>query len=118
MLENKDILLKIKNIIKKNPEILKIKFMNMTPLEFINRLVKILDIETTDPYLKHRVYTEIRANQYYLYEIKKYGEFEYLKYELVKTVAFKYIKNANHIGIDGSLLQLPYEIWEHIFTFI
>ena len=44
--------------------------------------------------------------------------YEYLKYELVKTVAFRYIKNSNHIGNHATLYQLPYELWEHIFSFI
>ena len=35
-----------------------------------------------------------------------------------KKKVFRYIKNSNHIGNDTSLFQLPYEIWEHIFTFI
>jgi len=117
MLENKDILLKIKNIIKKNLKILQIKFMDMTPLEFINRLYKILDIETTQPYLKHRVYAQIRANQHYLYKIEKYINIEHPKYLLEKNFAFIYIKNSNHIGNNAMLLQLPLEMWEYIFTF-
>ena len=117
MLENKDILLKIKNIIKKNPKILQIKFMNMSLLEFVNRLVKILDIETTAPYLKHRVYAQIRANQHYLYKIEKFINIEYPKYLLEKSFAFIYIKNSHHIGNNAILLQLPLEIWEYIFTF-
>ena len=117
MLENKDIILKIKNIIKKNLKILQIKFMNMSPLEFVNRLVKILNIETEYPYLKHRVYAQIRANQYYLYQIENFINIEYPKYLLEKNFAFIYIKNSNHIGNNAMLLQLPLEIWEYIFTF-
>ena len=104
-LENEDseeIIIQIKNIIKKNPKMLKIKIIDMTPIELIIRLDKILDIEDTHPFLKHREHGKIRTNQHTLYEIKKYCEFEYLKYELVKTVELKYIKNSKHIGNDGT----------------
>jgi len=120
-LENEDseeIIIQIKNLIKKNPKILKIKIIDMTPLELINSLDKILYVEDTHPFLKYREHCEIRTHQHTLYEILKFANFEYLKYELVKTVAFTYIKNSNHIGNNSKLLQLPYEIWEHIMTFI
>jgi hypothetical protein len=54
----------------------------------------------------------------YLRRIKSDLLYEYLKYELVKNVAVRYIKNSNHIGNNSKLLQLPYEIWDHVFTFI
>lgn len=120
-LENEDheeIIIQIKNIIKKNPKIVYMKIMDITLLELINILDNILELETIYPFLKHREYCEIRCNQDSLHEIKKYGEFEYLKYELVKKVAFRFIKNSNHIGTDASLLQLPLHIWDEIFAFI
>ena len=56
----------------------------------------------------------------YLGKIKKLIEFEYIKHELVKHVAFRYIKNSNYIGITNNdkQRQLPLEIWEYIFTYI
>jgi hypothetical protein len=120
-LENKDIDevdIQIKNIIKKNAKILYIKFINITPLEFIDKLDKILEEEDNEPYLKYRHHCEIRRNQHYLYEILIFAKFEYLKYELVKKVAFRYIRNSNHVGNNATLFQLPLEIWEYIFTFI
>ena len=120
-LENEDqeeILIQIKNIIKKNPKILYEKVNGITPLEFINKLDKILDIEDTHPFLKHREHCEIRRNQHSLNEILQFEKFEYLKYEIIKTVACKSIKNSNHNGADATQLQLPLHIWEEIFTFI
>lgn len=120
-LENEDseeVEIQIKNIIKKNPKLLYIKFMNFTPLELINKLDKILDIEDTHPFLKYREHCQIRANQHCLYEIKKYAEFEYLKYELYKNIAFRDIQKLNNVGHNASLLQLPLRIWKYIFTFI
>lgn len=120
-LENEDseeIKIQIKNIIKKNPKILFKKVNNFTPLEFIDKLDNILDVEDTHPFLKCREHGKIRANQHSLYKIKQYANFEYLKYQIVKTVAFKYIKQSNHIGIDATRLQLPNEIWDYISTFV
>ena len=104
--DSEEIEIQIKNIIKKNPKILFEKVMNFTPLELIDILDKILDIEDTHPFLKYREHSKIRANQYTLYNIKKYANFEYLKYEIVKTVKSKYIEKSNHIGIDATELQL------------
>jgi hypothetical protein len=120
-LENEDedeINIQIKNIIKKNPKILYIKVLGFTPLEFINKLDNILEEEDNGPYLKYKNHCEIMTNKNYLYKILKFANFEYLKYEFVKGVAFRYIKNSKHIGNNATKYQLPYELWEHIFTFI
>ena len=120
-LENEDedeIIIQIKNLIKKNPKVVSMKFLDFTPIEFIKKLDSILDVEDTFPFLKYREHSEIRLNQHYLYDILKIAKFEYLSYELVKAVAFRYIKNSNHIGNSAELLQLPLHIWEYIFTFI
>ena len=108
----------IKNNIKKNPKVLYTKVMNETPLELIIKLDTILEEEDHEPYLKFRHHCKIRGNQHTLYDIQKFAKFEYLKYELVKTVAFRYIKNSNHIGHNAELLQIPLHIWEYIFTFM
>jgi hypothetical protein len=120
-LENEDledIILQIKNSIKQNPKVLFIKVMDLTPLELITRLNTILEEEHNDPFLKYMYHCQIRMNQCDLDHIQKFAKFEYLKYELVTTVAYRYIQNSNHIGNNGKLFQLPYELWEHIFTFI
>lgn len=120
-LENEDedeIIIQIKNLIKNNPKIISMKVLDFTPIELITKLDKILDVEDTHPFLKYREHGEIRTNQHHLYEILKFANFEYLKYELVKSVAFRYIKNSNHIGHNAELLQIPLHIWKYIFTFI
>ena len=120
-LENEDeeeILIQIKNIIKINPKILYIKFLDFTPIEFINRLDNILDVEDIHPFLKHREHCKIRKNQYNLYEILKFAKFEYLKCELIKSTSYRYIKNSNHIGNNAELFQLPLQVWNYMFTFL
>jgi hypothetical protein len=120
-LENEDedeIMIQIKNLIKKNPKVVSMKVLGFTLIEFISKLDAILDVEDTYEYLKYREHCEIRCNQHHLYDILKISNFEYLNYELVKSVAFRYIKNSNHIGNRGELLQLPLHIWEYIFTFM
>ena len=120
-LENEDeeeILIQIKNIIKINPKILYIKFLDFTPIEFINKLDTILDVEDTHPFLKYREHGEIRKNQHKLYEILKFAKFEYLKCELIKSTSYRYIKNSNHIGNNAELFQLPLQVWNYIFTFL
>jgi hypothetical protein len=120
-LENEDddeILIQIKNLIKNNPKIVYMKMMDITPIELIHKLDTILDVEDTHPFLKHREHCKIRYNQHNLFEILKFAKIVYLNYELGKNVAFRYIKNSNHIGNRGELLQLPLHIWEYIFTFI
>ena len=116
-IDYKEILMQIKNIIRKNPNVLTTKMMDMTPMDFINRLDKILDKEDTHPFLKYREHAQIRANQHSLYTIKKFIIIEYPQEQLEKKFAFRYIKNSNHIGNDETLLQLPLEMWEYIFTF-
>ena len=120
-LENEDeeeILIQIKNIIKINPKILYIKFLDFTPIEFINKLDTILDVEDTHPFLKYREHGEIRKNQHKLYEILKFAKFEYLKCELIKSTSYRYIKNSNHIGNNAELFQLPLQVWNYMFTFL
>ena len=120
-LENEDdeeIIIQIKNIIKKNPKILYIKFLDFTPIEFINRLDNILDVEDTHPFLKYREHCKIRKNQHNLYEILKFAKFEYLTNELIKNSAYRYIKNSNHIGNNAELFQLPLQVWNYMFTFL
>ena len=116
--DDEEILIQIKNIIKINPKIVYMKIMDITLLELINTLDNILEVEDTHPFLKHREHCEIRCNQHSLNEILKFAKFEYLKYEMLKNVAFRFIKNSNHIGTDVTQFQLPLHIWEEIFTFI
>ena len=51
----------------------------------------------------------------YLSKIKTHIVEQYKKREI-----FEYITKSNIIGIGNNtkLFQLPYELWEHIFTFI
>jgi hypothetical protein len=108
----------IKNLITQKPELVfKKNYMGMYPLEFINLLYKVLR-------LKHDGNDNGKGTLYAL-SIKEHLdkiihtiELEYFKYDLLKSVAFRYIKNSNHIGNNAKLFQLPYELWEHIFTFI
>ena len=89
----------------------------MYPLDFINLLYKVLR-------LKHDGNINGAGTGYalsikeYLNKIEDYIELEYFKYDLRKSVAFRYIKNSNYIGNNSSQFQLPMEMWEHIFTFI
>ena len=75
-------------------------------------------MEDTQPFLKYREHGEIRKNQHKLYEILKFAKFEYLKCELIKRTAYRYIKNSNHIGNNAELFQLPLQVWNYMFTFI
>ena len=54
-----------------------------------------------------------KENQMYLAKIKKY-----IIIHMRKKDAFEYIKQSRLIGNNTILFKLPYEIWEHIFTFI
>ena len=108
----------IKRLIKLKPELVfKKNYMGIYPIEFINLLYKVLQ-------LKHAGNDNGKGTRYalsikeHLDKIKEDILFEYFKYDLRKSVAFRYIKNSNHIGNNAKLLQLPYELWEHIFTFI
>ena len=116
--DDEEIVIQIKNSIKRNPKIVSMTIMNITLLELIDTLDDILEVEDKHPFLKHREHCEIRCNQHILSEIKKYAKIEYLNYELFKNVAFRYIKNSNHIGTDDTHLQLPLHIWKYIFTFM
>ena len=108
----------IKNLIQIKPELVFMKnYIGMYPLEFINLLYKVLR-------LKHDGNDNGRGTGYalsikeHLDKIKEDILFNYFKYDLRKSVAFRYIKYSNHIGNNAKLLQLPYEMWEYIFTFI
>jgi hypothetical protein len=109
-----------KKLIKQNPELVftKNKF-GLYPLELVELLFKTY-IDTYNSY--DNIHGFANISLIYLRKIKNDLLYEYVKYELSKRVAFRYIKNSNHIGIgngnNDKLLQLPYEIWEHIFTFI
>ena len=108
----------IKTLIQLKPELIFMKnYMGMYPLEFIDLLYKVLR-------LKHDGNNNGIGTGYalaikeYFNKIQKRIEFEYFKYDLCKSVAFRYIKNYNHIGNNAKLFQLPYELWQYIFTFI
>ena len=108
----------IKKFIQLKPElILKKNYMGMYPLEFIHLLYKILRLKHDGNDNGHGTRYALTIKEY-LDKITEKIELEYFKYDLRKSVAFRYIINANHIGTNAKLLQLPYEIWEHIMTFI
>lgn len=103
-------------LIVKNPELVftKNKF-GLYPLE----LVELLDqtfMRCYDSYKYMNGFPKLSYN--YLCMIRKDLLRVYIKYEFIKSVAFRYIRLSNHIGKDTSKYQLPYELWEHIFTFI
>ena len=113
-----DAYIQIKSVIQLKPEVIFTKnYMGMYPLDLIYLLYKVLR-------LKHDGNDNGRGTGYalsikeHLDKIKEDILFEYFKYDLRKSVAFRYIKHSNHIGNNAKLLQLPYELWEHIFTFI
>ena len=103
-------------LIVKNPELVFTKNnFGLYPLE----LVELLDqtfMRCYDSYKYMNGFPRLSYN--YLCMIRKDLLRVYLKYEFVKSVAFRYIRLSNHIGKDTSKYQLPYELWEHIFTFI
>ena len=106
------------NLIQLKPEVVFMKnYIGLYPLEIIDLLYEILQI-------KHDSNDNGKGIRYalvlkeYLDKIKENIKFEYFKYDLCKRNAFEYIKNYNHIGNNTTRLQLPYEIWEHVFTFI
>ena len=105
-----------KTLIKQHPELVFTKNnFGLYPLELVELLFKTY-ISCYTSYDNIKGFAKISLN--YLRKIKNDLLYEYLKYELVKTVAFRYIKNSNHIGNHATLYQLPYELWDHIFTFI
>jgi hypothetical protein len=105
-----------KTLIKKYPELVFTKNnFGLYPLELVELLFQTY-IYCYHSYDNIKGFAQISLT--YLRKIKNDLLYEYLKYELVKNVAFRYIKNSNHIGNNATLLQLPYELWEHIFTFI
>ena len=115
-----------KKLIKEHPELVFIKNnFGLYPLELVDLLTKTF-IDSYNTYYNYIRYDDRYDNIFnsstislsYLHKIKNDLRQEYIKYELVKKVAVRYIKNSNHIGTDASLLQLPLHIWEYIFTFI
>jgi len=117
---NKYEYIQIKNLLTQNPDIIYEKnYMNAYPLDLINHLQEILEDHSNYSY-NTKSFRHIHSNIKYLGKIKKLIEFEYIKHELVKHVAFRYIKNSNYIGITNNdkQRQLPLEIWEYIFTYI
>jgi hypothetical protein len=105
-----------KKLIKQHPELVfKKNNFGLYPLELVELLFQTY-ISCYHSYDNVKGFAQISLT--YLRKIKNDLLYEYLKYELVKNVAFRYIKNSNHIGNNANLLQLPYEMWEHIFTFI
>ncbi len=108
----------IKSLIQLKPEIVFIKnYMGLYPLEFINLLYKVLRLKHEGNDNGHGTGYALSIKEY-LDKITENILFEYFKYDLCKSVAFRYIKNSNHIGNNAKLFQLPYELWEHIFAFI
>jgi hypothetical protein len=106
------------NVIKQNPEVIFMKnYLGLYPLDFIDLLYDVLQLKYNGNDNGKGTYYALSIQEY-LGKIKKTIKYEYLKYDLCKSVAFRYIKNSNHIGNNGKRLQLPYELWEHIFTFI
>jgi hypothetical protein len=113
---NKGTYNEFKNLIKQIPDFVFTKNnVGLYPLELVELLFQTY-ISCYSSYDNIKGFANISLT--YLRKIKSDLLYEYLKYELVKNVAFRYIKNSNHIGNNAKLLQLPYEIWEHIFTFI
>jgi hypothetical protein len=109
---------KIKKLINLNPEIIfKKNYIGLYPLEFINLLYKILRLKHEGNDNGHGTGYALSIKEH-LDKITETILFKYFQYDLCKSVAFRYIKNSNHIGNNAKLLQLPYELWEHIFTFI
>jgi hypothetical protein len=108
----------IKTLIQLKPEVVFMKnYMGMYPLEFIDLLYKVLRLKHDGNDNGHGTGYALSIKEH-LNKIQKMIELEYFKYDLLKIVAFRYIKNANHIGNNAKLFQLPHEIWQHIFTFI
>ena len=113
---NKGTYQEFKKLIKKKPELVFIKNnFGLYPLELVDLIDQTL-FECYHSYSKIRGFAEVSFT--FLCKIRNDLWNEYLKAELVKSVAFRYIKNSNHIGNNSKLLQLPMEIWDHIFTFI
>ena len=107
----------IQKIIKENSKniLFTRNYKYFTPLMFVKLLQHVLIrdyeylfISNINKYKKRN-----KENQMYLAKIQND-----IIVHMRKKKAFRYIKNSNHIGNDTSLFQLPYEIWEHIFTFI
>jgi hypothetical protein len=105
-----------KTLILSKPELVFTKNnIGLYPLELVELLFQTY-ISCYHSYDNIKGFAQISLT--YLRKIKNDLLYEYLKYELVKNVAFRYIKNSNHIGNKSSKFQLPMEMWEHIFTFI
>ena len=113
---NKGTYQEFKELIKQKPELVFIKNnFGLYPLE----LVDLIDQSFFECYHSYPKMCGFAAVSFtFLCKIRNDLWNEYLKAELVKSVALRYIKNSNHIGNNAKLLQLPMEIWEHIFTFI
>jgi len=108
----------IKKLINLKPELVfKKNYMGLYPLEFINLLYKVLRLKHDGNDNGHGTRYALSIKEH-LDKITENILFEYFKYDLCKSVAFRYIKNSNHIGNNATKYKLPYEIWEHIFTFI
>jgi len=105
-----------KLLIKQHPELVFTKNnFGLYPLELVELLFQTY-ISCYTSYDNIHGFAKISLN--YLRKIKQDLLYEYVKYELVKNSAFRYIKNSNHIGNNASQKQLPIEIWEHVFTYI
>ena len=105
-----------KKVIKQHPELVfKQNKFGLYPLELVELIFQNY-ISCYHNYDNVKGFAKISLT--YLRKIKQDLLYEYLKYELVKTVAFRYIKKSNYIGNNARKYQLPYELWEHIFTFI
>jgi hypothetical protein len=107
----------IQNMIKENPKniLYNINYRNLIPLSFVELLQYVLTRDYDYLYILNinKYKKRNKENQMYLAKIKNY-----IIVHMRKKKAFRYIKKSNHIGNNAKLLQLPYEIWEHIFTFI
>ena len=107
----------IQKMIKDNPKniLYNINYRSLIPLAFVELLQYILTRDYDYLFISqiHKYKKINKENQMYLAKIQNY-----IIVHMHKKKAFRYIKKSNHIGNDTSLFQLPYEIWEHIFTFI
>ena len=110
------IVYKIQKMIKENYKniLFNKNHIGFYPLTFVKVLHHILirDYEYDELNKYNRFNKE---NQMYLAKIKTHIIDQYIKKD-----AFEYIKKSSIIGIGNNtkLFQLPYELWEHIFTFI
>ena len=105
----------IQKIIKKNHNniVFTKNVIGVYPLNFVILLQDILDKYYKEEYTKQKDKKLIEESQLYLEQIK-----EHIIAQYVKRDAFEYITQSSLIGNQFAKKQLPYDLWEHIFTFI